>query len=495
MSGSPARILVVDDELGMREGCRRVLTAEGFEVETAEDGLAGLEVLTKRRDFAAALIDLKMPRMGGMELIEQIRKQDPDIVLLVITAYATFETAVEAIKRGAYGYIPKPFTPDELLLPVRNGLERRALALEARRLRQERADRLLEVAQERSQGHMIINCMADGVVVVNRDAQIVLKNAVADQLVPRLVGLPIPSPLSDLGQPRLQRLLEESLRASAGPVILSEEMFLDDRSCMVNAGPVVEPSGQTLGAIAVVRDITALKKIETAKSMFVTMVAHEIKSPLAAIEGYLDLLLSGAVGEEPRQVHEMVGKALTRARALREMVMELMDIVAMETGNRSLIRSPISLGDVMTAAVAAHREKAEERGIEVHLTTGSLDALPRVLADRSALTSVLSNLIDNAIKYTPRGGHVNVRVSTEGDYAKLLVEDDGIGMSDEECKRVFDEFYRAKNDFTANVPGTGLGLSLARRLVDLHQGKITVESEPGKGSRFLVWLPLTGQIR
>ncbi len=125
MNNLRSSILVIDDELGMREGCRKILTAEGYEVETAEDGVAGIELFEKRGDVAVVLVDLKMPRMGGLEVVEKIHAKDEDAVLLVITAYATIDTAVEATKRGAYGYLPKPFTPDELLLVVRNGMERR----------------------------------------------------------------------------------------------------------------------------------------------------------------------------------------------------------------------------------------------------------------------------------------------------------------------------------------------------------------------------------
>ena len=116
------RILVVDDEPGIRDGCRKVLESEGYEVETADDGLSGLELVRNGHGFTAALVDLKMPRMGGMEFIERVRSFNDDIVILVITAYASIDSAVEATKHGAYAYIPKPFTPDELLLSVKNGL-------------------------------------------------------------------------------------------------------------------------------------------------------------------------------------------------------------------------------------------------------------------------------------------------------------------------------------------------------------------------------------
>ncbi|MFH1550757.1 MAG: response regulator, partial [Planctomycetota bacterium] len=134
-----ARILVVDDEPGIREGCRKVLESEGYAVEVAEDGLQGCTMVTRKEEpFDLALIDLKMPNMDGVELLGRIREHDPEIVTIVITAYATLDTAIETTRKGAYGYVPKPFTPDELLLIVRRGLEKRALSLRARRLQEER---------------------------------------------------------------------------------------------------------------------------------------------------------------------------------------------------------------------------------------------------------------------------------------------------------------------------------------------------------------------
>ncbi|MFO7957818.1 MAG: response regulator, partial [Candidatus Brocadiia bacterium] len=157
MEDRAARILVVDDEPGIREGCRRILTDDGYRVDTAADGQKGLDLLSEKGDYAAALVDLRMPGLGGLEFIERAADLDPHIVLLVITAYAALETAVEATKRGAYGYVPKPFTPDEVLLPIRRGLERRSLVRETEGLQREREQRLLEVAFERSKCNTIIN--------------------------------------------------------------------------------------------------------------------------------------------------------------------------------------------------------------------------------------------------------------------------------------------------------------------------------------------------
>jgi signal transduction histidine kinase len=491
MMDAPLRILVVDDEFGMREGCRKILASEGYEVETAEDGLAGLQLFKERGHFVAALIDLKMPRMTGIELIEKIRELNADILLLVITAYATIDTAVEATKRGAYGYIPKPFTPDELLLPVRRGLESRALSLEARRLREDRERRLLEVAFERSKSNTIINCMTDGVLVVNRDRQMVLRNAAAARILPECASLPLPASSGALRSAALKDLLTEVLGAGSGPVIVSREIILDKCTYMVNVSPVREPNGDVSGVVAVLRDITALKKLETAKSMFVSMVAHEVKSPLAAIEGYLNLILTGAAGEDPRRDRTMLERSLVRAKALRTMVSELLNLTAMETGNFTIKRSPIEIVKVVSEAAESFQEKAKEKDIELSLECDKTAPSEQVLADKDAMLRVFANLIDNAIKYTPAHGHVGVRLEQNGIYVKVTVWDDGIGMTPDEKDRAFDEFFRAKNEYTANVPGTGLGLSIVKRLVEMHQGRITVHTAPGKGSEFTVYLPIS----
>jgi two-component system, OmpR family, phosphate regulon sensor histidine kinase PhoR len=489
MNAERTRILVVDDEFGMREGCRKVLAAEGFEVETAEDGAAGLEVFTTRGNFAAALIDMKMPRMSGLELIEQIRRVDEDIVLLVITAYATIETAVEATKQGAYGYIPKPFTPDELLLSVRNGLERRTLTMEARKLRLDRDNRLLEVAFERSKCNTIINCMTDGVLVVNRERQIVLRNAAAVRAIPRLAGLPVPSPLSEMQCPSFQAILDETIGAGGGPMILSRELSLDGNTYMVSASPVVETSGASLGAVTVLRDITALKKLEQAKSTFVSMVAHEIRSPLAAVEAYLSLILSDGATQDPAELRNSLERAVARTQALRNMVSELISLTAMETGKFTITRVPLSIKQSVREAMGGHAPKAKAKQIDLMLQDDLPPSQEAVLADRNALTSILTNLLDNAIKFTPPKGHVTVQISTDGTQVDVKVRDDGVGMSPEDAERAFDEFFRAKNEYTASVPGTGLGLAIVKRLVEMHNGRVVLRTAQGRGTEFTVSLP------
>jgi len=491
MTDQAARILVVDDELGIREGCRRILAAEGYEVETAEDGARALELRDAGKGYAAALVDLKMPGMDGCELIERLHAEDEDLVLFVITAYASIESAVDATKRGAYGYIPKPFTPDELLLRVRNGLAWRQLAQEARRLREERESRLLEVAFERSKSLTIINCMADGVLVANSEGQLVLRNDAAARMLPSCLDAHMPEPLDSAMQcQELKDLIRRVMNPDTGPKIATCELPVGKATYMVNASPVLDSDGRALGAVAILRDITPLKTVEAAKSAFVAMVAHEVKRPLAAIEGYLQVVLSGAAGQDPKRDREMLDRSLVRARTLRQMVSELMDLTAIEAGKFQLERRALELYPLVQEAVEAGREKAKEKGIELAADIEASAAGTEVLGDREALLAILANLIDNAVKYTPESGHVSVQMRRSGQYASVSVQDDGIGMAPEEAGRAFEEFFRASNEHTARVAGTGLGLSIVKRLVELHQGRVSVQSKAGQGSTFTVDLPL-----
>jgi signal transduction histidine kinase len=492
VNGESIRVLVVDDELGMREGCRKVLAPEGYSVETAADGVAGLELFKDRGDFAIVLVDLNMPLMGGMELIDHLRKLDEDVVIFVITAYAAIDTAVEATRKGAYGYIPKPFTPDELLLPIRQGLERRALTIEARRLREERESRLLEVALERSKSSTIIGCMTDGVLVINRDRQMVLRNAAMTRMMPRCAGLPLSAPMNTLKCPELESLIEETLCTDSGPVIASRELALDKSTYMVNASPVLEPNGLVTGAVVVLRDITALKKLDIAKSMFISMVAHELKSPLAAVVSQLSLILDGTVSGDAQKERHILDRCLLRIDALRTMVSDLLSLTAMETGRFTIKRSALNISEVVSAVLDSYKEKAQDKHITLEMARAPDADKVRVLADRESMMMVFANLVDNAIKYTPDGGQVYLSVECNGVFLKVSVRDTGIGMTAEEKERVFDEFYRVKNEYAVHVPGTGLGLSLVKKLVEMHQGHVSVQSVPGKGSTFCVNLPLTG---
>jgi signal transduction histidine kinase len=178
-------------------------------------------------------------------------------------------------------------------------------------------------------------------------------------------------------------------------------------------------------------------------------------------------------------------------KTLRSLVAELLNITAIETGNFQLHRSNVNVAAIARRVVETVGEKARVKAIELTLDEQSFDSTKTALADEEALALIFSNLIDNAIKYTPQGGTIMVRTAQNGMYLSFSVKDTGVGINAEELDKVFDEFYRIKNEDTLDIPGTGLGLSLVKRLVDLHQGRIEAESMPGSGSVFTVKIPLS----
>ena len=180
----PATILVIDDDQTMRDGCSRILSKDGCIVITAENGQRGLdEIQTRSREIDVVLLDLMMPGVSGMEVLEQTIARNPDLLIIVITGYATVESAVEAMKKGAYDFIPKPFTPDQLRIVVKRALERRALQKEAEFLRRERERSLRDISTEKSKIKTIIHSMGDGVLVCDQDGSIVLTNPAANRML------------------------------------------------------------------------------------------------------------------------------------------------------------------------------------------------------------------------------------------------------------------------------------------------------------------------
>ena len=476
-------VLVVDDEVSICEGCKKILLKEGLYVDTAKDGLEAKEKI-RREKFDLVLVDLKLPQLSGEDLLHWLHSSNPDIVPVVITGYPSFDGAVTAVKEGAYDYIPKPFTSGELRRVVRRGLERKWLIQEMRRLREEQEKNLKLLSQERTKLKSVINSMTDGVLVVNRLGELVLYNCAARQIL-NLEERCLNRPLKEAVGNDLLIGMINSLLAKQKKMTLSQEMDIDDKNYLVNVAAVVD-DGKLIGAVASLKDITRLRRFSETKLAFLSMVSHEIRSPLGVIEGYLDLILKGIVKDE-QQIKDMMKKAKERAQTLRQLVDDLLSLARMESERVKKELVPLDLRKIISEMVDLYQDKAEEKNIKINI---NLEKIPAILMDRNDFILVFTNLLDNAIKYNVKGGSVNIYIKKEGPDLCLRVEDTGIGIPPESRDRIFDEFYRVKNEKTRRIPGTGLGLSIVQRIVKAYQGRIKVDSSEGRGSVFSVYLPL-----
>ena len=485
-------ILVVDDEKGIREGCRRILTSEGYAVDVAENGKQGLDKV-KAASYDLILVDLMMPVMGGIELMEEVRQLDQEIIMIVITGFATVETAVEAMKHGAYDYVPKPFTPEQLVSILNRGLEKRRLSKEAEKLREERDQKLLEVASEKSKLHTIVNSMADGIIVINREHQLVLWNPAAIKMLDLNVKLEAGTDFNEIIE---EKDLVEVINKAFSPdfsqyTVLSEEIELikgEKKTIMVHVACVRDEKGSDLGVVSTFRDITGLKEIEEVKSQFVRMVAHELRAPLAAVEGYLTAYLTGVAGTDPQFNRQMLERARLRSQSLMELVNDLLQFARLESKKVVRKKELLDMSDIIINTV----ELLKQQGVSKDLTfqLDMPEKLPLIEADRTEMEQLITNLVSNAIKYNVKNGKVIVSVVPDTHYLSIKVIDTGIGIEEESLPNIFDEFYRVQGAKTRYTTGTGLGLSIVKKIVESHFGRIDVESKVDKGTTFTVKLPL-----
>jgi len=360
-------ILVIDDEEAMRDSCSMILTKGGFQTETAENGQIGLDKARKIKP-ALVLVDLKMPGISGFEVLEKMKDIDPQITSIVITGYATVESAIEAMKKGAYDFLPKPFTPDELRIIVRRALERRKLALEAETLRREK------------------------------------------------------------------KLMEDN---------------------------------------------------------FITLVSHQLRSPLVAIQQYFEVILAGMAGEVEASQKEMIIRARERLDGLLRLINDWLDLARISRGQIVDKLKPFALEKLLDKQVEFMKPLAQEFNVRLDLRPPARTAL--ILGDEQSLEQVFSNIISNAIKYNKPGGSVIITLREENGNLVADVTDTGIGISQEHLPLIFDQFYRVSRREDQKIKGTGLGLSIAKKIVDLHNGSIQVTSEPGQGTTFSVRLPKAEQ--
>jgi signal transduction histidine kinase len=245
------------------------------------------------------------------------------------------------------------------------------------------------------------------------------------------------------------------------------------------------------GIVIVFRDVTRERGIAQAKNEFVSVVAHELRTPLTSIKGYTDLILQGALGEVNGKQQHFLEIVKTNVDRLSELISDLLDTARIEAGRARLEIEPVQVTSIVREVCDSLAETIRERGLSLAIEADP--AVSTVQADRNRLIQVLMNLLSNAYRYTPAGGSITVSVRLDTDAVLVEVADTGIGIAPEDQEKIFERFYRADQEIVNQQTGTGLGLPIARSLVELHGGRLWLESELGVGSTFRFTLPAQGQ--
>ncbi len=487
----PLTILVIDDEKGIRDGAERILSKMGFSVITASRGEEGLEILDEK-PVAIILLDLKMPGIDGMEVLARVNRQYPEVLVIVITGFATIETAIEAMKQGAYDFIPKPFEPDQLRIVVNRAREKIRLEAEARRLEAERQRTLADLGAEQSRIRTIIDSLPNGVLVTNSDGVVVFLNpalklqlGLAPDSGP---GRGIENYISDQGLRQLILDISRGRHVDFEDIPQYEFSIADRKYLLARARPVLGPRNECLGAVVNVVDITAMKVLDRLKSEFVAKVSHELRSPLSTIHEQLALVLNDIIDQVSSTDRHLLSRAKEKTKGLISLIGDLLDLSRIEAGAVCQEIKPVQLEDLLEKIIdfLGARAKAKNQTLTLQKPDQSL---PPVKADPLTLESIFGNLITNAINYTDEGGQITVAIDLSGINIRVQVTDNGFGIEERHLDRIFERFYRVKNEKTRYITGTGLGLPIVKGLVDSLGGFISVRSTPGQGSTFTVLLP------
>ena len=484
-------ILLVDDEKWIRDSSQRLLRESGYNVITAENGQRALDFLSKN-PVDLILLDLKMPVMGGEEFLHALPPQHADVPVIVITGHGSLDVAVNCMKKGVYDFITKPFDIPQLLHSIERALENRNLERKAKTYQEETVQNLLELSTEKKRLETIISCIANGIMVTNKNLEVVLHNPALLRLLD--VSGPVTNPVPVHAILKDETLIETLKKIQSGEPLekefVAQEIRVGQRVLRAISAPTLEPERHVFwtvaGAVTVLEDITLFKQLDRMKSDFVNMVAHELRSPLVSIRQLNSVLLEGLAGPLAEKQEDFVKRGMKKIDALLALINDLLDVAKLEAGRLVQKKTAIDLSEMIEDMVLLMQLRAKEQGI---LLIHSCENMRPVVADPKNIEEVLNNLLTNAINYSPEGGKVTVTARGVGNFVEIKVSDTGVGIAPEELPKIFYKFYRVKHPKTRQVTGTGLGLSIVKGIVEAYHGSIHVESVPDQGTTFTILLP------
>jgi len=367
-------VLVVDDEPGICSGVKRILERftvsypfmdedRGFNVYESYTGEEAIDFI-RQSPPDIVLLDNKLPGIQGTEVLDYINKNNREIIVMIITSYASLELAVKATEQGAYDFIPKPFTPQELKSSMEN---------------------------------------------------------------------------------------------------VTKNIFLRSMTKKLN------------------------KEGKEVRFQFLSVLSHELKSPLNAVEGYLQIMQERQGGKDISDYDQIIERSLQRIKGMRTLILDLLDLTKIQSDEQSKEYRQINLRQVARDAIESINPYAIQKDVSIELHDGEDITMH---ADSNDMEIVMNNLVSNAVKYNKKGGRVDIYIDRLEQGPRIQVSDTGIGMDPQETSRLFKEFVRIKNEKTKNITGSGLGLSIVKKVIDLYGGNIQVDSKPEQGSTFIVTLPV-----
>jgi NtrC-family two-component system sensor histidine kinase KinB len=348
------------------------------------------------------------------------------------------------------------------------------------------------VLADKKKTEAVIRSIAEGLVVVDAEGKVIMMNPAAEKLLGVLRK-------DKVGKPVLENLKDEQLvslvKGSPGEEDREIELVSqrDDTKKVIRASTAVieNENGETVGMVSVLSDITKQKELDQMKSNFVASVSHELRTPLVAMEKSISMMLEKAAGPVSETQEQFLSIAERNLKRLSLLINDLLDLSKLEAGKMEFKRENQSIEKVINESIENLNTWAKTKSINIESKIQG--GLPKVNIDPNRIIQVLNNLIGNAIKFTPQGGNITVEANLRKEIQQIevSVQDTGFGLAADELDKVFDKFYQIAERAPTDLSGTGIGLSIAKEIVELHGGKIWVESEQGRGAKFTFTLPLS----
>jgi PAS domain S-box-containing protein len=488
------RVVIVDDEEGILALLRRVLRAPGREVEVFPSPQSALEAMRRCRPDVV-LTDLHMPGMSGADFIRVIREEfGPRLGIIVVTAFPTLVSDAEAVAEGIGAYLRKPFTDLELLRStVAEVLDssrrapdadlpqtvRRHLAAAGFVLRQQRASL--------SRADAVLDQINDAIFVTDRWGRLLQLNQAATRLLETSAEKCLGRRFGELEiDPDLRAAVLELGPSDKGVAARRVVVESSGRSYDVTTAPLVNAGGGRAGVLSVVTDVTAEVRVQELKHHYLTVLAHELRTPLTALQSFAACFELIGPPLEPRR-QELVVSMREQLLRLEHQVDRLILLARMERGDFSAPSAPFAVGPAIADALESCQHFAREKGVA--FVVGPVDVGLSACGDVDDFRRALHEIGENAVKFTAAGGSVRVSGEARGEEVLVRVADTGIGIDARNLTGIFTEFHPVADPLTRSQGGAGLGLALARRMLEAIGGRISVESEPGKGSTFTLHLP------
>jgi two-component system phosphate regulon sensor histidine kinase PhoR len=472
-----ARILLVDDDPALLEALPEALQLrmEGIEVDTADSGFKALERI-RETDYDAIVSDIKMPGMDGLELLTEAKEVRPGTPILLITGHGEHDLAVQALRGGAYDFVQKPIDRDYFVASLE------------RAIRMRRLDRQVAEQQALLEQHArVLEHVDNGVLLVDAGQRILYWNPSAEAIT----GI---AKDEVLGRPVAEALPGWDAIVGGVPVSPEPGPSARDATVPLDVGGRelwLSLSGVELddGVVYAFRNLTEERALDELKSEFVATVSHELRTPLSAIYGCAQTLRRSDVELDDDTEQRLLEVIAHECERLTRIVGDILLANQLDAGRLRLVQEEIDV-DALVGEVVEQMRASLDGGVRIELAIRSAMPLEPVVGDGDKLRQILLNLVDNAVKYSPEGGLVEIRVQPREGGLRFEVSDQGLGIAHGEQQRIFGKFYRVDPNLTRGVGGTGLGLYICRELARRMDGRVSVSSREGEGSTFVVDLPL-----